>query len=56
MPVKYVNEETGEFNEDVLLEETGAPSAYGIKTMDDLVKSSLSKGDFASNNVFFKRQ
>ena len=56
MPIKYVNEETGEFNEDVLTKETGAPSAYGIKTVADLVKSSMSKGDFSKNNVFFKRQ
>jgi len=42
MPVKYVDEETGEFNDDVLLKETGAPSAYGIKTVADFVKTSLS--------------
>lgn len=34
MPVKYVNESTGEFNQDVLMNKTGAPSAYGITTID----------------------
>jgi len=41
MPVKYVNEQTGEFNRDVLLNETGAPSAYGIKNIEQLVSTSM---------------
>jgi hypothetical protein len=41
MPVKYVNESSGEFNRDVLLSKTGAPSAYGIKTIEQLVESSI---------------
>jgi hypothetical protein len=34
MPVKYVDEKTGEFNKEVLHTQTGAPSAYGIKTIE----------------------
>ena len=41
MPVKYVDEKTGELIQDVLLKESGAPSAYGIKTIHDLVKTSI---------------
>ena len=41
MPVKYVNEKTGEFNRDVLTSQTGAPAAYGVSTIEALVKSSL---------------
>lgn len=40
MPVKYVNEETGEFYKEVVLKMTGAPSAYGINTVEELVKTS----------------
>lgn len=42
MPVKYVDELTGKFIEGKALSESGAPRAYGIKTADDLVASSLS--------------
>ena len=55
MPVKYVNESTGEFNQDVLLSKTGAPSAYGIKTIDQLVESSipLNQGIINKDNIYF---
>ena len=42
MPVKYIDEKTGQFIEGKALQESGAPRAYGIKTADDLVASSLS--------------
>ena len=41
MPVKYVNPETGKFLPGAL-ENTGAPSAYGINTPAKLVETSLS--------------
>jgi len=41
MPVKYVNETTGELIDKVVLEQTGAPSAYGIKTIDQLLRTSM---------------
>jgi hypothetical protein len=44
MPVKYVDEKTGKFNKEVLVSQTGAPSAFGIKTVEDLVRTSLSIG------------
>ena len=53
MPVKYVDA-----NGDFIISElknTGAPSAYGIKTVDQLVKSSLPKvKDTFKNNIFFR--
>ena len=43
MPVKYVCDKTGAFLEDSkALKESGAPRAYGIKTVEDLVATSLS--------------
>jgi len=46
MPVKYVDERTGKFNRDVLLNKTGAPSSYGIDTPEKLVKTSLLRETF----------
>jgi hypothetical protein len=34
MPVKYVDEKTGKFIQDVLVKSTGAPSAYGIRSIE----------------------
>ena len=53
MPVKYVDEQTGEFIRSSL-EKTGAPSAYGIKTIEELVKTSQDSDDVLQNNIFFK--
>jgi hypothetical protein len=53
MPVKYVDEQTGEFIRSSL-EKTGAPSAYGIKTIEELVKTSQGSDDVLQNNIFFK--
>ena len=42
MPVKYVDDKTGEFLQDSkALKESGAPRAYGIKSAEQLVASSL---------------
>jgi hypothetical protein len=41
MPIKYVDEKTGEFIHGAL-KDTGAPSRYGINTPKDLVATSLS--------------
>jgi hypothetical protein len=41
MPVKYVDEKTGEFLDNDAMRASGAPHAYGIKTADQLVASSL---------------
>ena len=43
MPVKYVNDKTGEFLDSQAMKESGAPRAYGIKTAEQLVAMSLSK-------------
>lgn len=40
MPVDFVNPDTGKFNKEVLMKMTGAPSVYGIKTIDELMKTS----------------
>ena len=53
MPVKYVDESTGEFLPGAL-ENTGAPSRYGIKTMEELVAPSL-LGSKVSEDIFFKQ-
>ena len=42
MPIKYVDEKTGEFFPDAL-KDTGAPSRYGINTAEDLVRTSLAQ-------------
>jgi len=52
MPIKYVNPQTGEFIRESL-KGTGAPSVQGIKTVHDLVKSSLSS-NVAGRDIFFK--
>jgi hypothetical protein len=52
MPVKYLDEKTGKFNEEVLTQKTGAPAAYGIRTAEELVKTSLGKS--VSHNIFFR--
>ena len=44
MPVKYVDANTGDFLPGALAK-TGAPSAYGITTPEQLVVTSLSQGD-----------
>jgi hypothetical protein len=41
MPVKYIDEKTGELIKEVVLKESGAPSAYGITNIHDLVKTSI---------------
>jgi len=43
MPVKYVNDKTGEFLDSQAMKESGAPRAYGIKTAEQLVAMSLTK-------------
>ena len=58
MPVKYVNEETGEFNRQVLLCKTGAPSAYGITTLEELVETSMSSSTNRKydENIYFNKR
>jgi hypothetical protein len=41
MPVKYMDEDTCQFVNSKAFQESGAPSAYGIQTIDDLVSTSL---------------
>ena len=54
MPVKYVNEKTGEFIPEMLAK-TGAPSAYGITTADQLVSTSLSQsGNALASDIYFR--
>jgi hypothetical protein len=43
MPVKYVDEKTGQFLDNQAMKESGAPRSYGITTADQLVTSSLTK-------------
>lgn len=53
MPVKYVDPKTGEFLPDAL-ENTGAPSAYGINTPEKLVETSLSSDtNINHKDIFF---
>lgn len=63
MPVKYIDEKTGELIREVVLRETGAPSAYGINTIEQLVKTSMtSEGtevatkNFMKKNIFFNNR
>lgn len=51
MPVKYIDETTKEFIESDALKNSGAPRRYGIKTIEDLVSTSLSS-DKKVYNVF----
>jgi len=54
MPVKYVDEKTGEFLTGAL-KDTGAPSRYGIDTPEALVATSLSmKSTNDLNDIFFR--
>ena len=41
MPVKYVDEKTGQFLDNQAMKESGAPRSYGITTADQLVVMSL---------------
>jgi len=41
MPVKYICEKSGEFLDNEAVKKSGAPRAYGIKSVDELVASSL---------------
>lgn len=41
MPVKYVDEKTGQFLDNQAMKESGAPRSYGITTADQLVAMSL---------------
>ena len=52
MPVKYVNEATQEFYQDALLG-SGAPFSYGIKTIEELVHTSLLESEVLKNNIYF---
>ena len=56
MPVKYVDEKTGEFLPNAL-KGTGAPTAYGIDTPEKLVQTSLSTTEsgaaLCSEDIFF---
>lgn len=59
MPIKYVNETTGQFDQKVLKEQTGAPSAYGIKTIEQLVQTSVSQEKSNNqnlDNIFFNKR
>lgn len=59
MPIKYVDEKTGEFLPEAL-KDTGAPSRYGITTPEDLVATSLSmvqqEGKTEMIDIFFKER
>ena len=52
MPAPYVDPKTGVFIKSAL-EKTGAPSAYGIKTIEDLVKTSVGNLNL-DTNIFFR--
>jgi len=53
MPIKYVNEKTGDFLPDAL-KDTGAPSRYGITTPEQLVATSLGmKSESEPSDIFF---
>jgi len=57
MPIKYVDEVTGEFIPEAL-KGTGAPSNYGITTPEQLVATSLNANDnkdLAENDIFFAK-
>ena len=53
MSVKYVDEATGDFLPGAL-EKTGAPTRYGIKTMEELVAPSLLTNN-VNKDVFYKQ-
>lgn len=53
MPIKYVDEKTGQFLPGAL-KDTGAPSRYGITTPEQLVATSLSmKSENEASDIFF---
>ena len=54
MPIKYVDDKTGEFLPGAL-KDTGAPSRYGITTPEALVATSLSMSSKSDNNDIFFR-
>lgn len=55
MPIKYVDEKTGEFLPDAL-KDTGAPSRYGITTPEGLVATSLGmKSQSEASDIFFQK-
>jgi hypothetical protein len=37
-----------------MIKDTGAPSAYGINNIKDLVETSRISSDLKENNIFFK--
>jgi hypothetical protein len=51
MPVKYIDEKTLKFLDNDAVKASGAPRAYGIRTLEQLVASSLTK-DMKSFSVF----
>ena len=55
MPTKYVDEDTGELIREVLLGKSGAPSAYGITTIEDLVRTAMPRDPTTADSIFFKR-
>mmetsp|Transcript_13972 Transcript_13972/g.18946 ORF Transcript_13972/g.18946 Transcript_13972/m.18946 type:complete len:306 (-) Transcript_13972:77-994(-) len=55
MPIKYVDEKTGEFLPGAL-KDSGAPSRYGITTPEQLVEFSLAQNSSTNNDFFFKQQ
>jgi len=50
MPIQYVDPESQLFNQ-AALEGTGAPSAYGITTIEELCSTSLDKSELTSYNA-----
>jgi len=54
MPIKFVDEKTGEFIPEAL-KETGTPSRYGINTPEGLVEMSIHQASTTkSDDVFFR--
>ena len=43
MPVKYIDEKTLEILDNDAVKASGAPIAYGIKSVEELLESSLAK-------------
>ena len=50
MPIKYVDEKTGQFIRESL-KNTGAPSRYGIDTPEKIVATSLSHSSKGTANL-----
>ena len=53
MPIKYVDETSGEFLPGTIAK-TGAPSAYGVTTPKQLVQTSLSSQNDANCDIYFR--